>query len=87
MYFDHDLDFYLEVNEFTQCKVSFLQPQPIRLRLVTSGLPFLDFGDPFWNVSGFVFGSFPTNLTDAAYVTDPTDQTNTTDSIQYIQTS
>ena len=87
MYFDHDLDFYLEVNDFTQFKSLFLQPQFFRLRLVTSGLQFLDFGDLFWNVSGFVFGSFPTDLTDAAYVTDPTDQTGTTELIQCIQTS
>ena len=87
MYFDHDLGFYLEVNDFTQCKALFLQPQPFRLRLVTSGLPLLDFGTPFWNVSRFVFGSFPTDLTDAAYVTDPTDQTDTTDLILCIQTS
>ena len=54
---------------------------------MTSGLTFLDFGATFWNVSGFVFGSFPTDLTDAAYVTDPTDQTDTTDLILCIQTS
>ena len=81
MYFDHDLVFYLDLDDFTQCKALFLQPQPFRFRLVTSGLPFLDSGAPFWNVSGFVVGSFPTDLTDAAYVTDPTEQTDTSDLI------
>ena len=87
MYFVHDLGFYLEVNDSTQCKGLFLQTQPFRLCLVTSGLLFFDFGAPFWNVAGFVGGSFPTDLTDAAYVTDPTDQTDTADLIQCIQTS
>ena len=79
MYFDHDLGFYVEVDDFTRCNALFLQPQPFRLRLLSSGLPFFNFGNPSWNVSGFVFGSFRTDLTDAAYVTDPTDQTDTTD--------
>ena len=79
---------FLGGGRFYSIKILLLQPEHffiLVLKLIVFMVPdssfasFCDLGAPFWNVSGSVFGSFPTYLTDPAYVTDPTDQTYATD--------
>ena len=79
---------FLGGGGFYSIKILHVQPEHFLyscLKFIVFRVPdssfasFCDLGAPFWNVSGSVFGSFPTYLTDPAYVTDPTDQTYATD--------